>query len=665
MDTTALLHSQTPEETVFTGEQVVDELPEISLPISDTDYRRFVDQMEQKARAFWDKDFKLKERQDKMRSYWLGKQLEGVSFYKWQSEYVENIILRNTETHISNALGRLPDIIVIPGNKTPPSADLARELQQILEINVNDIDTRHILRMSARHLFLYLFGCIKYRWDKNIGPYGDYVFEWVHPDDLLFDHTAYLDSNPRFVIHYLEETIKEIQAKFPNKKAELWQKFNIKRGTENQLAKTIRYKETWFTWIDDEGKPLEGVGWSYENLVFKIMKNPNWDYEGEERETEELEADMETGGLVPTKEQYYHNHFEQQEKPFIILNFLNLGKHLIDDTSLVEQAILPQDNVNKRGRQITQAADTANGKWIFSSEFITRPEAEKVTDDPGEHIWGHGRIQDGAMRVAGRGPDATLFAAFQDNRQSLDNLFGTHPTLRGQKETDVATTSTILREGDVTRIDDFVKEALERAVNRMVNAATHMMKVNYTDVHYIKDAGTDGEFVFLEMSRDRIEDGVVVKVKASTADKRVRRAEAFEMAKARMIDPYTLYERTDQPNPKEMTKRLILFTANPMAYLQEIVGEGGTPGDLIKSLGQGGAGGGNSQAITDIQLLTQGQTPQPPEQITPEYLSAFSNFMESPDFQNLDQQTKTNFVNYINQVKETAKATIGGGGVPA
>lgn len=641
------------------GERVVEEAPYLQFPIKEKDFGRFAKTMENKCRVFWDGDFNLKKRQEKIRDYWRGKQLENTPLYPWQTPYIDNIVFRNTETHISNALGRMPDIIVIPANKTEQSKELARALKQALEIKLLDpVEMRHKLRMSSRHLFVYLFGCLKYRWDETIGKNGDFIIEWIHPDNLLLDSTTYLDGNPRVIFHYQEATIKQLQNEFPKKKDDLWKRFGIKMGTEKQLNTVIRYKELWFTWYGEDGKPMEGIGKLYdENLIFEVKKNPNWDYEGEEREGEETELDVETGQEVPVMEEYYHNHLDNQEKPFVFLNFLNLGKHLIDDTSLPEQILYMQDNVNKRGRQITDAAATANGKWAFSSDYIKKSEAEKVTDDPGEHIWGKGRVQDGLHRFPAQGPDATLFAALSDARESTDDTFGIHPTLRGKKETDVATTSSLLREGDTTRIDDFVAEALTRAMGKLVNAAVHMMKVNYTETHYIKDAGTDGEFIFLEMSRDKIEDGIVAKVKASTSDKRIQRAEAIELAKARMIDPMSLYEKTDEPNPKEMTKRLVLSTSNSLAYLEEIMGEGGMPDDLIKKLG----GSVDQQAISDIQLLQQGEQPNLPQQVTPEYLAAFANFMESPEFEQLDPIAKTRFVTFVDQLKELAK---GGGQAP-
>src|SRR4030065_662679 len=80
----------------------------------------------------------------------------------------------------------------------------------------------------------------------------------------------------------LEEPLKVITAKFPKAKEKLWARFDIKQGRESQLANKIRYQEIWFTWYDNEGVPFEGVCWRFEDIILEKMKNPYWDYEGED-----------------------------------------------------------------------------------------------------------------------------------------------------------------------------------------------------------------------------------------------------------------------------------------------------------------------------------------------------------------------------------------------
>lgn len=622
---------------------VVELAPELKVPLSDKDFYIMVTKRINASQGFWNK-VKLGAIRNKNVNYWLGKQLDDVALYDWQTPYIQNIIFRNVETIISNSLGRTPNPIVIPASETIQSRTNALTLQKKLKRSIERPRTRRKLRQALRHLLLMRLGTIKYVWNETLcNGKGDYEKVNVHPDDILIDHTSYFDTNPKMVVHYLEESIKQIIAKFPSKKEELFKRFDIKQGTENQLATTLRYEEIWFTWHDDKGRPVEGIGWKYDNIVLGIMKNPYYDYKGYSKEEDKGEVDPETG--ASTKPTYYKNYFETPKKPFIFFNYLNLGKTLIDDTTLTEQSLLLQDNINKRGRQITQQADTANGKWVFSADAISKAEAEKVTDSPNEHILlKSGRVSDGAARIAGQGPNQTLFAAQGTDIDAVDNLFGTHGPMRGEKTGGTATGDVLSKEGDTTRIDDLVAESVEIGVNDMVEWETHLIKLFYTEEHYVKDLGKDGKLLSKTLSSDLVEDGLEIDVKASTADKDAIRADAIELAGMALIDPLTLMEDLDKDNPKERARRIMLYANDPMRYMEEVL-----------ELDTGDAG----RVKKAIDMLKEGEMPELPKSVTEEYLAGLADYLETPEFKELDKEIQTSFFEFIQQVKEIV---INGGG---
>ncbi|MEK7091755.1 MAG: hypothetical protein AAB900_02080, partial [Patescibacteria group bacterium] len=51
-------------------------------------------------------------------------------------------------------------------------------------------------------------------------------------------------------------------------------------------------------------------------------------------------------------------------------------------------------------------------------------------------------------------------------------------------------------------------------------------------------------------------------------DRLTERNEAIDLWGAQAIDPLTLAERLEDPNPQEFTKRLVLWKLNPMMYAQ-------------------------------------------------------------------------------------------------
>jgi len=617
-------------------DQQIDEIPELKIDISDRDFLSYMNRITSQAKAEWSKQ-RIDQKRKQSKAYWLGQQLgedNRDGLLNWQPTYMDNIIFRNTETIIANALSRLPTAVAIPPSGTIESKKLAKIIERKLNKEIKGANMRHVLRQSTRHLLVFMLGVIKYRWDPTQDQGGEIEYDYVHPEDILIDPRTNGKDNPRFVIQYLEEPLKVILAKFPKKKDEMFNVLGIKAGTQNQLMSNIRYEEIWFTWYDDDGTPFEGVAWKYQHVVLAKIKNPNWDYMGGEK-----------ANLVGDVEFKYNNFLPRQAKPFIFMNYLNLGRRTIDDTSLIQQNISLQDTVNKRGRQITQLADTANGKWVASvSAFDSQDMARLVNDDPTQTILVNGRPADSITRVPGRGPDNSLFTAMQGNINSMNEGFGTHGAIRGAVETDVATTAQISREGDITRVDDLVFEAIERAVNSIANTMVHMMKIYYTEDHYIRDIGPDGRIVHNSISNDKIEDGVEIFVKASTTDKQTTGAIARELIGAGQIDPLTLFEDLDMENPMERAKRLMLFQSDPLKYMEEVLG---------MNTGQAG------QAKKDIDMLKEGKMPKLPDPVDEEYLSLLGDFVESTEFKQLEQEIQANVIEYMQSAIEAGRSNVG------
>ena len=221
------------------------------------------------------------------------------------------------------------------------------------------------------------------------GKHGDYTFDVIHPNNIDIDHTATSEDDLNWICHSYEMTVKEILMKWPNKKEALFNelKWDSEVTTnEKRLASKLKINEIWFTWYKKENEKwvrLEGVAWKYGKCVFDKIKHPYWDWEGE---TNYFTYDVETKGKKPVSEdeirnsmifgepmnvsaeRVYHNHFDKPRKPFKFMTHEGLKTMVYDETSRIEQSLWLQDNVNVRGRQITELANTAKGKNVFSTE---------------------------------------------------------------------------------------------------------------------------------------------------------------------------------------------------------------------------------------------------------------------------------------------------------
>ena len=547
----------------------------LDLDISDNDLLKVLSLKQAEAETFYE-SINLTQRRKDTNDYWKGKQIDRAMLYRWQVPYIDNVIYRDVETIIPIAISKVPDVIV--GNPAPDDEkrERAKNLQRVLDFKTKSRYIRNTLRTALRGLLLNFVGVIKCRWDR---VRQTFVFEPVKAANVILDHTAtpsyfgLSSENFEYIAEWIEEPLKVVISKFPDKKADLFQRVQggpIKMGTERQLANKIRYQEIWFTWYDDDGIPFEGVCWKYNDLILGKMKNPYWDYEGRE---ETIGEDILTGDLL--KETRYFNHFDKPAKPYIVINYQNNGTTgPIDETSPVEQVIPLQDIVNKRGRQITELADKANPKKVFSSDFISKEDAVDVTDDPQESIVGTGSVREGFNYVPGIPPNPVLYQDLIENRLEIDNMLGAHSTTRGERvpeESGIA--RQITREGDFGRIDDLVFQVVEQAADEIANWMVQFMKVFGTQENFEQVLGQNGQTEFVQFDRDSIDDGIDITVQASTVDKTERRTIAAQLASSGSIDPMSLFEDLDAKNPEERARRLAAFQAGPAAYLELIIGD--------------------------------------------------------------------------------------------
>ena len=113
---------------------------------------------------------------------------------------------------------------------------------------------------------------------------------------------------------------------------------------EKKMGTTISYTEWWTNDL---------VFWTIKNEFLGKADNPHWNKEEEQQTfspTGEIEKEM-----VPGR-----NHFARPQMPYIFLSVFNLGKHPVDDTSLIYHNLSNQDLSNKRNKQIDRNADNVN-----------------------------------------------------------------------------------------------------------------------------------------------------------------------------------------------------------------------------------------------------------------------------------------------------------------
>lgn len=554
-------------------DQPVTFAPEITLQFSDEEINQVIGKKITDAEQYYSSDKKnLKSIREKNVDYWLGKQVDPSKMNG--DVYVNNIIHRDTETSIKNAVSRMPDIIVMSPSVREDATirDQTSNVEQWLRVRLDSDVLRRLAKGALRDNRLKLIGIWKVRYDFNR---HDVVLERLKPEDVTIDHTAricedgFTIDNAEFVREFLEEPVSVICAKFPNKKKEFLDLISREKfgGKEVPSSSKVRYEEDWATMYTAEGNPQEITFWRYQNLILDKRLTPYYDY-----------AQASLPQLPGTEKPVQRNYFDRPRKPYILFSGENLGNDPIDDATPVTISIAQQDIVNKRGQQITLINDWAVPKIVVNGSAISEEKAANITQDPREIIYLNDQNQDvrtALMAISSASASPALYQDLQNAISAIDTHFSTNPVSRGETVSQESGISKqISREGDLSAADDLAQTMIQRAVEEAAQWFVHLAKMFGSQPLSAVAPGKDGAITSVKIKSVDIPDDLQIVVKSNTLDKPTQRAMAMDLARMKAIDPYSLFEDLDEQNPKELTKRLVDFLSGGAdgyaRYLQDV-----------------------------------------------------------------------------------------------
>lgn len=611
------------------------------LSIEDKDLLSMIAKPLRESEAYWNDTFNLKKIRETNMNLWLPNHWKDKDVYDYQEEYLyqDNRIFTSVETICSVVNSRIAQPDVMPGQDNPISRQIADDLQKVLYAHSTKYRTSDIFRISTRNLMLKRIGYVKLRWDPTRGEYGDIVPEHVNPEDMVVDQDARWGDIPRFIAQRIRnKTGEELIAMFPDQRQGIYKMLGINRRNskgdlvayKSQLAKKKNVWEVWFRYFDEPTKKYGG-GLAYvdENFQFVLgkLRNPNWNYEDE------------------TVKGECSNLLDFPQPPFIPANYLNDGTSYIDLTTMVEQAAPLQRILDRRGFQIMENAEMAGSGLIFNTQMIKKEDIARLTGSPDERIGVKGDVTKAVMRIAPPPLPSYVIEDKNDARSEMDNIFATHDITRGENSGSKTLGQDQLQQGqDYTRMDDIAR-AIERQSALYYRYLVQMMKVYWTDEHWLWAAGEDGQFDHVMMKSDMIEDGVDVSVEANSTlppNKKSQLSFATELVPTGMIDPLSLYEVGAGgvlPSPKKMLERLIKWRTDPMSFASDVETD-----DIDR------------KAFMDIQVLLRGEMPKQRDEITPEYLKFFNTYVTSSgDFMKQTDLIKAQFAQWGRVIQQTAQ----------
>ena len=610
----------------------------LSVGLSEEKINKIIGKRVDAGKSFYDSKLNLTEVRENNEKRWMNLNCEvseGVGVYDYQIPYKDNRIFVSVETLTSHLVPRIPIPEVIEAHDKEASRELASSYEKVLLRTAEDLFFRGHLRMATRHVLMgYRVGIIKTRWDFTKGrrkANGDHVgapdMHFVRPHKVIIDADVTDPNDIPLIAETLSSTVEELIIDFPDKKVNILTVFAANEGLEKlNLGTRVSYREIWFTYYED-GQRKEGVAWKYKNLMLGFGVNPYFNY-GEDEEKS--------------------NFLERPFKPYTFITYLRIGRWVYDDTSLTEQAASQQDNLEKRGLQIIDNADQANAVKVWNTQMVKAGDAEKYVGDPNDNI-----LSDGDARMAfARYPAPSLpryvVEDKYDSRREIDNIFGTHSPLRGEKtESPTLGQEVMSQRADLGRTTS-LSEAVEEAATKIYKQITQLYKVFATEENIVKYLGEEGKTTFIKFSKDKIEDGIEIRVQAGSLrpeDKISDRNEAVELAKiGGRIDPLTFAEKWHLAKPLEFAKRVFTFTFMPDTYAKETLKMGGGEGD--------------QEAMSAIQQIMSGERLPPKEDASKEYMAYFSQFLQSPSFKQLDPEVQTLVIEHTRGTMEATKVGL-------
>lgn len=497
-----------------------------------------------------------------------------------------NRIFRNVESVINALIASPPKPNLIPGRATPEAVELAHLQEQYFQNKYDERNVKETLRKGLRNLYLSRLIVLKPFWNAKI---NDFDVISLDPRKVRVAKTATKEEDSEFAIEEVDDSLESLVAKFPSKRAEI---LKAAGHTEQSLLTEnpqVTYKEAWIK---------DCLIFKYQNLILGKIQNPYWDWDGilvtpeEELSLDKMEGDERKAylgdirgqqeermakmapkkgedGTVPQGDAelsaYRFNHFNTPRKPYIFATVLNNEATPIGRTDFISQAIPLQESVDRRKRQIDDAAEMAGGITKVDSSVMDKADAQKLRYESQGVIYGKG-VATGVSREFGGSLPSFVFEDMQDSRNEIDNIMAASSAFRGEREGQETKAGRLaLIEQSYQALNELV-QVVDYVNRELFNWFYQLAKVRYTERHYAKTMGDDKAVKILEIMQDDLIDGTEVRIipgKTLPQDAQFRFERAQEDVMNGTISPIDYLKEAGYQDPLEMAKNAVLYKINP------------------------------------------------------------------------------------------------------
>lgn len=521
------------EQLLEEKEDILANFPELKIDITDEELTKLVKRWTTDAQEVAKKVEDLAKDNVAM---WKGDYQSSESLTGEEKRSRDNRIFSGLETFLPILTRQNPDPIVEKG--TPEQMAAVRdELARITD----EQKLKLKIKKSARYWSFYHLGILKISWNSEN---KEIEIKPKTAKKLMFDKHGYVEEgvyHGRFLGETCSMVAKDFVEKYPDSKED------VEKETKGNLDSFIEYIEWW-------APNMFFV--QYKKGFFGKSKNPYFNYDSKQDEPDEFGESV----MVDIKAK---NHFKKPQYPYSFLHVYESKESIFDETGLIQQAKVNQEQVDKRVRQINKNVSNMNNSNVFYGLDEQKVTAALKALENGGGVSLDDKSTQGFERVGGTPLSGDVYQDLNIHRATIDSIFATNAVTRGEETRDTTVRGKIIsRQSDESRIG-FIAEYVEQQVDYVFNWCVQLMYVFYDQT---------AEKPFLKESLP--EKPMLVSVKDGSMipkDPLTTRNEAMDLYNAGALDLLSLYEKLNVENPKEVATRTMIFKADPMMYLTEVL----------------------------------------------------------------------------------------------
>ena len=494
----------------------------------------------------------IKRNQDYALEYYVGNQTGKDEIPEVDSDVVYNRVFEATETLVPIVTSTAHQFLAVPAGADDASKEAAHKVQQALNRKYRDMDMRGHLEIVVRNMLIMRFGVMKWDWDTDT---NDVMVRSIDPRLIYIPKLRIAPNETPYVIELQEYDQYDFESFFPDEDYDEYSGASMAIG-EKKSEKSVQVLEV--------TSPRYKV-WQTKDKVLKRMENPYFDFEGYE---EKVKENTPSGKIRTATYKRTRNHLKYPRINYVFFAPFRTGDAPFAHVSLIDIAIPIQDNINEQKRAITDnLMKMGNGQWIVDSDAMTQEESNNLTNEAGLIVRGKNLASENRVRRESGVPIPNgHFANLQSSELQFDNLFGTHGSVRGASNNETLGGQILDRQQALSRIDQMTN-VVNRGVAELVDGLVQMFKMFYDEPHIIHAIGPDGAPEFIEFTQDDV-GNISIETRSGnpiSLDPQSKFNQAIQLWQLQAIDPETLYERLEFPDPEMAAKKLAAWRAGQLA----------------------------------------------------------------------------------------------------